>query len=97
MQDLQLFWEQALLKLILEKKTKELVKDTQITETEIEDYYRNNIEPNYPDKSLAQYKEQIRRILLRGKQDQVILSWTENLKKNANIEIQYKELDIKER
>ena len=92
--DIQFFWEKALLKLVLSKKTKELASDVDVTGQEISDYYNKYKESHFVDKELPGAYSQIKWLLLKEKQNRVMASWVESLKAKANIKIDNKILGI---
>lgn len=82
------FWEQSLLKVILEYKTKELSQILTVSEEEIKEAYARfkNENPGVPQ-SYEDMRSLLREQLLRMKQTVALNSWVENLKKNASISI----------
>ena len=94
--DIQLFWEQSLLKLILTKQINHISAHTRVDDKEIEEYYQKNKPQLFPDKQLPEVYEQIKLLLFKEKQTKAMQSWSDSLKKRANIEIDYKSLGIKE-
>ena len=94
LRDVQDFWEQSLLKLVLDKKIKELVVDVSIDEEEIRSYYMKNKDKEFADKEFEQAYDQIKWILLRNKQRDAIGNWMDYLKNDAEVVIDYKLLGI---
>lgn len=92
--DVQGFWEQSLLKLVLAKKIKELVADVNINEEEIRSYYMKNKDKEFIDKEFDQAYDQIKVMLLRGKQQNAIEDWVDSLEDDAEVVIDYKLLGI---
>jgi hypothetical protein len=88
------FWEQSLLKLALSKKIKELVSAVDISEEEVQSYYRKNKEQEFADKEFEQAHDRIKWQLLRDKQETAIEDWADSLRKDARIIIDYKLLGI---
>ena len=95
--DVQFFWEQSLLKLALSKKIKELSIDTQVSDQEIRDYYEHSKDVEFIDTELSDVYDQIKWIVLNDKQRVAVSTWSESLRKNINIEIDYKALEIEEK
>ena len=85
------FWEQSLLKVVVDKKMEEISKDITITDRAIKDYYIKWTQEN-PDeeKSFNEMREPIRIQLLRIKQAAILNSWTQKLKSEADINIDKK-------
>lgn len=94
--DVQLFWEQSLLKLALSKKIKELAVDIQISDQEVRRYYKKNKDSQFPEKELAQVYDQIKWIILNEKQHQAISQWAESLKTQVKLKIDYKKLGVED-
>ena len=94
LRDVQDFWEQSLLKLVLDKKIKELVVDVSIDEEEIRLYYMKNKGKEFADREFDQVYSQIKWMLLRDKQQDAVENWADSLKNNAEVVIDYKLLGI---
>ena len=94
LQDIQLFWEQSLLKRALSLKIKELALEAKVTDKEIRSYYQSHKDIEFTDKKLEEVYGQIRWIVFKGRQKEVIGEWADSLKKDAKIEIDYKRLGI---
>ncbi len=95
LQDIQAFWEQALLKRFLARKIKELALKVKVNEQEIRKYYNKNKPKEFPDKSLPAVYQQIKLILLLQKQQAALQDWINSLKKSTEIYIDYRALGIK--
>ena len=89
------FWEQSLLKIIIDRKTKEIAGDITVTEQEIEDYYNRWAREN-PDnpKTIDELRDIIRWQLLREKEKLAINSWIEVLKNSTDIKTDKKAIGI---
>ncbi|HOW43188.1 MAG TPA: hypothetical protein PLF03_05950 [Candidatus Omnitrophota bacterium] len=96
LQDLQLFWEQSLLKLMLARKVNEVSVRVRVDDKEIEEYYLRHKEKDFPDKELAQVYDQIKILLFKVKQRLAMQRWTDELKKRTAVEIDYKLLNLPE-
>lgn len=94
LRDVQDFWEQSLLKLVLAKKIKELAMDVGVSEKEVKSYYEGNKEAKFADKEFEQVYEQIKWMLLRDKQQDAIGNWVDSLKNDAEVVIDYKLLGL---
>ena len=96
LQRIQLFWEQALLKLALAQKIKELSITVDVDDSEIKNFYERRKDKDYPDKELSEVYDQIKWLLFRAKQTQIIQDWSSDLRNKAKIKIDYKLLGIEE-
>ncbi len=96
LESLQIFWEQALLKLVLARKLNELSLGCQVSGKEISEYYQRHKESDYAGKELGEVGEQIRLLLYRIKQQLELQRWTTSLKKKSQLNIDYELLRIPE-
>ncbi|MCX7927459.1 MAG: SurA N-terminal domain-containing protein [Candidatus Omnitrophica bacterium] len=94
LENLQIFWEQALLKLVLSRKINELTLAARVSEEEIESYYQRHKDTDYAGKSLEQVREQIKLLIFKIKQRLQLKNWENNLRKRAKITIDYNALGI---
>ena len=83
MKTIEAYWEQALLKKLLQKKSREIAGGIHIYDNEIEEYYKNSGE-RLP---LSQVKLDIRRVIRQRKETEVMTTWIEELKKGSYIKI----------
>ena len=96
LRDVQDFWEQSLLKLVLAKKIKELSMNVNIGEEEIRSYYMKNKDKEFADKEFEQVYAQIKWILLKDKQKDAIGNWVDSLREDTKVVIDYKLLGLGE-
>lgn len=90
------FWEQSLLKLIIEKKSKEIASSVQVSDKEIQDAYQTLLKQGKVDKDYYMVRDQIRWDLIKEKETKMMNDWINSLKAKADIEIDYKLMDPKE-
>lgn len=95
LENIQDFWEQSLLKLLLDRKTKELSTELRISEEEIKDYYQSHLS-QYKDKDLSSVRDEIKIIIFKKKQKDALRKWIKSLKRRLRIEIDYKQLKLGE-
>ena len=89
------FWEQSLLKVMIDKKTLEIYSDIQVTDKEIEDAFQKWVEQNPDDtKTLNEMRDFIYEQLLRVKQSLAFNLWIQGLKSKARIIIDKKAIGI---
>ena len=89
------FWEQALLKIVIDKKIKEISTTISVTDQEIQDYYNQWIQENPESpKTLDEVCDIIKWQLLRKKQEEAFNSWIEKLKDATSIKIDKKALGL---
>jgi hypothetical protein len=94
LKSLQLFWEQALLKLVLARKLNELAVGARVSEEEVAQYYQRHRDSDYAGKELAEVHDQIKSLLFRIKQRLLLKDWETNLRTRTAVEIDYGQLDI---
>ena len=83
------FWEQSLLKLALDKKTKETAGSASVSDKEIEDTYNNMLKEGRTDKSYDEMYQQIKWEVTRAKETQQLNDWIAQLHKKADIKVNY--------
>jgi len=93
LEDVQDFWEQALLKRAVDKKAKELFLNIKIDDSEIKDFYDAN-KDKFQGKALEDVYPEIRLVLFKQKQQKAVEDWMSSLKTQANVKINYKELGL---
>lgn len=94
--DIQFFWEKALLKSIVSRKSEEVVLDVTVSNQEIRQYYQKHRENRFTDKKLPEVRDQIQWLLLQEKQSQAIAAWADSLRVKADIKINFKRLGMTE-
>ena len=93
LQDVEDFWQQALLKLTLDKKTKELFLSIKVSDQEISGLYKAH-KDDFPGKDLANVYSEIKLILLKEKQKKALSDWLSTLRQKTDIKINYKLLGL---
>ena len=83
MKSIEGYWEQALLKILLERKSDEISDLTHVSDDEIEEYYSNSENRTFFPKTKADIKKTIR----RKKETEAMNVWIEELKKQSYIKI----------
>jgi len=93
LEDVQDFWEQSLLKLVVDKKAKQLFMTIKINDKEIDDFYNAN-KDKFGDKPMSDVYGEVRLILFKKKQQDAVTVWLDALRKNANVKVNYKLLGL---
>lgn len=83
------FWEQSLMKAALEKKSKDISGSVSVSNDIVKEAYDNMAQSGKTEKPYEEMKEQIRWQLIRLKETQLMNDWVDNLRKNAQIKINY--------
>jgi hypothetical protein len=94
LQDVQIFWEQTLLKMTLARKMKELAAQIDVSDQEVRAIYDKHKEKMYSDKEFSEVYSQIKWSLLKAKQNQALVEWISSLKNGKTIKVDYKALGI---
>lgn len=96
LKNVEFFWQQSLIKMMLDSKIKELSINNTVTEGEIGAYYDLHREADYKDKDLPSVYDGIKWILVNEKQREAMNAWLENVKKSSKVEVNYKLLKLSE-
>jgi hypothetical protein len=83
MRSIENHWEQALLRILLDRKSREISGLTHVYDNEIEEYYRDSGE-TLP---LSKIRVEIKRALSRQKETEAMNAWIEELKERSYIKI----------
>ncbi len=94
LRSVELFWQQSLIKLMLDKKIKEMSLNAKVTDKEIGDYYKERKETEFKESVLGQVYDKIKWAILNKKQTDAMDSWLSSLKNSSNIDINYDILKI---
>jgi hypothetical protein len=90
------FWEQSLLTVMIDKKTKEALSNVRATEQELKDYYiKWAMENPSSAKTFEELRDVIKWQVLKEKEALFINSWVEGLKNKTHIEIDEGAIGIK--
>ena len=87
LKDVEQFWQQSLLKLMIDQKTREVSKGQKVSEKEMRAFYASMREEHFKDKPFEEVQETIKAILLRQKQQSAMESWVADLKQKAAIKV----------
>ena len=94
LKSIQMFWEQSLLKLALDRKSKALFMRIQVTDQEIRNFYEKNKEQHFANKDISKVYDAIKILMLREKEKLALQGWVNSLRKKTKIDINYKLLGI---
>jgi len=89
MKSIENYWEQALLRILIERKSKEISSLTHVYGNEIEEYYKNSGE-NLP---FSKVKNEIIGIIKQKKETDAMNAWIDELKSNSYIRVDEKVLE----
>ena len=88
MRSIESYWEQALLRILLQRKSKEISSLIQVYDNEIEEYHKASSE----DLPLSKVKNEIREIIKQKKETEAMGAWIDELKKSSYIKVDEKVL-----
>lgn len=94
LKSLQIFWEQALLKLALARKINEMSVPIEVTDEEILELYQAHKDTDYAGKEFSIVRDEIKMLIFRRKHQQVLQEWTDKLKRHKKVAIDYHLLGI---
>ncbi|MDD5195413.1 MAG: hypothetical protein PHQ96_07080, partial [Candidatus Omnitrophica bacterium] len=94
LKEVELFWQQALMKLAIDKKMKEILVGTRISDAQMRAFYEAHKDTDFKDKAFEDVYQDIRWLLARGEQQKGINAWVESLKAKTKISIDTKALKI---
>jgi hypothetical protein len=94
LQNLQLFWEQALMKSVIARKINESTLVIRVTDKEIIDYYERHKDTDFAGKTLNEVRPQIKLLFFQLKQKLELQNWIKNLRRNTSLSIDYDQLQI---
>ena len=87
LKDVELFWQQSLTKLVIDRKMRELSSQTRVSDKEVGDYYELHKQKVFEGKDLSGASQQIEWILLKEKQRAAIDAWIESLKSKTSVTV----------
>jgi hypothetical protein len=96
LKNVQLFWQQSLVKMMLDRKIKEIVSHVGVDDSEIKDYYFANKNSEFKDRELPAVYDDIKWMILNKKQSALLEDWLGSLRQASKIDINYKLLKIEE-
>jgi hypothetical protein len=93
LKSVEYFWQQSLLKLVIDRQLKEISAKTDVTEKDVRDYYEAN-KANFGGKTYEEKRERIKFMLLREKQQKALEDWMDGLKNNTNVTVDAKAIGL---
>jgi hypothetical protein len=97
LENLQMFWEQAVIKQLISQKTREMSAAIGVSDTEITNYYNQNKDKEFAGKELSEVHGQIKWLLNSQKQAKALQDWVASLKANSKVEVHFDRLGIKQK
>lgn len=86
---IQRFWEQSLLKLAIDRKTKETANSSFVSEKAAEEAYKKMAAAGKADKPYNLMSQQIRWEITKLKESQIVGAWLTDLRSKAQVSVDY--------
>jgi len=93
LREIQDFWQERLLKLVLQRKSEEYRSKVRVTPEEIQQYFEEHPEW-FAGMTLQQSSDNIRQLLLQARQQAMMEEWLKALRTQAKITVDYSRLGI---
>ena len=87
LKDVEFFWQQALIKRMLEKKMSDLAANVTIDDAKVKEYYDLNQEAYFKDKSFDEVERSIRSFLMAQSQSEMLETWLTALRGKSKVKI----------
>lgn len=87
MKTIERYWEQALIKSLLDEKTREIAGSVKVTENEVIDYYNSLAEGNPEAEEISEMRAEIILEIKNRKEAELIEAWINGLENNASITV----------
>jgi hypothetical protein len=97
LKSIQLFWEQSLLKLMIDKRSRELFAGIKVSDQEVKNFYERHKEDSFANKELSKVYDSIKILLLKEKERAALQNWVDAMKSKTNIEIDYRSLGVRQK
>jgi len=94
MKNAEFFWQQSLVKMMVDKKIKELSSKIRVNDSDVKNYYEIYKDAEFTGAPLAQVYDRIKWIILNKKQKEAMDMWLNSLKSKSKVNINYKLLKI---
>jgi hypothetical protein len=86
---IQRFWEQSLLKLAIDRKTKEIANSAFVSDKSVDAAYKKMAKDGKADKPLSSMAGQIKWEITKLKEAQMMANWLADMRSSAQISINY--------
>jgi len=83
------YWEQSLLKVALDKKTKEIAGSALVSDKTIEEAYNKMVKEGRTDKTYDQMYNQIKWEITKLKESEAMNTWIADLREKSHIKVNY--------
>jgi len=87
LRDIQIYWEQGLLKEMLSRKSERMTEQIVVSDQEIQSYYEQNKKVLFMQQELSNVRGQIKWLLFQKKQNEAMTAWVDSLENKVKVEI----------
>lgn len=94
MKNVEFFWQQSLIKMMVDRKIKELSTKMSVTDSDVKNYYEIYKDAEFKGAPLPEVYEKIKWIILNNKQKEAMDAWLNSLKNKSKISINHRLLKI---
>jgi len=94
MKNVEFFWQQSLIKMMIDRKIKELSSKVKVSDSDVKNYYEIYKDAEFKGAPLAEVYENIKWIVLNKKQKEAMDAWLNSLKNKSKVNINYNLLKI---
>ncbi len=94
LKDVEAFWQQSLFKLYVERQAQRFIDKAEVSEAEMKDYYEQYKDEYFKDKVYEQTRSEIRVIIQRLKQQQMMTEWVNSLRDRMGVAVDQVSLGI---
>ena len=97
LREIERFWEQSLLKIVIDEKMKEISGSLEVGDEEIQTFYSGWGKENPTDvRTVEDLKDTIKWQLLREKQDLLLEAWLKKMKDESKIKVDRKSMGLEQ-
>ena len=83
----EVFWQQSLMKIMLDKQNKEFSINTDELRKNSKKYFERNKKAEFPDKEFSQVESEIQWLLLREQKQYAIDNWLDQLRNRSSVKV----------
>lgn len=87
LKNVQFFWQQSLIKMVLDSKIKELASHVRVAESEVKNYYDANKDTEFKGQEMSAVYDRIKWMILNQKQKALMDDWVNSLKAESKITV----------
>jgi len=89
LKSIEKFWEQSLLKITLDIKTKEIISSIHVSDKTVQEAYQKRLQEGKTDKTYEGVRDQIKWEIINTTGHQLLNDWITELRKEAVVKVNY--------